>query len=691
MAYDYLTGALKTVAKSLDGRVTAVESGIPETDIPAIAEQVAPLIAVDVTKDDVGLGDVDNTSDAAKVASGPIAEALSFKGPSYFSKDVATARNLGAFDAVVLRRWSNTSRLCHALYGKTVGNVEPTHEMKFPDSAGNWFECVEPEINLLMAGADPSGSIVDVTAAFQRAVSPNRPVFLPVGTYDLFDMVTLNPGQKVRGVGRMRSVINVTSGFNMSALGVLRFAPGESHNLIDVGISFNQPAPFAGMTRADLIHYPPAVYGVGAGRYVLDRVRISGAWDGVKSDDGNSGGGADIGTIEIGCFNKGFAIDGALDFVNINTFRFWGYGIGEAGTPDGDLFRDGTTVAMEIGRVDSLNIGTLAVLRGNIVVKASADNGLPIVIRSASLDSNPQLKIQGGRVYINSGYSSSAAEALLAPILQTGGYLETTNFEISNSGAHKAVDQSGGRFKMRGGRLLHYSDAFPAVDNAGGRLTIEGTEVLPLATRTTPYIKAGAFSQITGIVAADAPSGAFKKLIQITADNANVNVQGNQLNGWELDIPVNANLGIYGPNGKSEDWTPTLAFATMGDAVFAYTSRLGKIYRDNFGYRFVARIEFATNAYTTASGAFVIKGLPGKGNGISGDPVAIGAESLIDLPAGYTQIAAGYSTSTLIDPNGHISFSAIGDNVGLVALTTTHIKPSVSGFVLILSGYVATR
>lgn len=77
MAYDYLTGALKTVAKSLDGRVTAVESGIPETDIPAIAEQVAPLITVDVTKDDVGLGNVDNISDADKAAEGPIAAAIS--------------------------------------------------------------------------------------------------------------------------------------------------------------------------------------------------------------------------------------------------------------------------------------------------------------------------------------------------------------------------------------------------------------------------------------------------------------------------------------------------------------------------------------------------------------------------------------------------------------------------------------
>lgn len=635
------------------------------------------------------LQNVDDTSDSQKVASGPIADALSFKGPSYFSRDVALTKNLTAYDMVSVRRWSDTTNLCPAIYGKVAS--EPSHDLKFQDAAGNWWENQEPVINVLMAGADPSGSIVDVTADIRRAVSPNRPVFFPVGTYDVTDIITLNSGQKIFGTGRTRSVINVTSDFNLSALGVFRFPTGDSNcQILDLGIVFNQPTPFVGMTRADLIHYPPAIYAVDSARWIVDRVRISSAWDGINAS-GNAGG-VDVGTLEIGAFNIGLEFDGALDFVKISTYRFWGYGIGAGGTPDGDLFRDGTTVSMEIGRVDSFNIGMAAILRGNIVITSSADSGLPIVFNELSLDSNPQLDVAGGVVFVNSGYSTGDSSALLSPIKVSAGYLEMMNFSLVYAGAHLSVDQSGGRFKWRGGRLLHTSDAFAAIDStAGGRLTLDGVELLPATNRTTPYIKAGPFSQITGIVAADAPSGGYKKLIQIATDNANVNIQDNQLNGWELDIVANAKLGIYGPNGKSEDWTPTLTFATLGDAVFTYTTRLGKIYRDSTGYRFEARIEFSTNAYTTASGAFAVKGLPALGAGISGVPVVVGGESLIDLPAGYTQVSSTYSTSTSIDANGHIAFNANGDNASLVSLTTTHIKPSVSGMTLFLSGYVATR
>lgn len=80
---------------------------------------------------------------------GPLAAARS--GRYVYSRTKAMQRNLSAFDAVTIGRWSDSSRLAPAVYAKVAS--EPTTDLKFQDSKGNWFEIAEREIDITMVGA----------------------------------------------------------------------------------------------------------------------------------------------------------------------------------------------------------------------------------------------------------------------------------------------------------------------------------------------------------------------------------------------------------------------------------------------------------------------------------------------------------------------------------------------------------
>lgn len=75
------------------------------------------------------------------------------------SRDSAASISLQDYEAVIVKRWSDLSVLAPCWYQKVAqpANVEPSHELKFQDSGGLWFEIAERRISIAMCGADPVG------------------------------------------------------------------------------------------------------------------------------------------------------------------------------------------------------------------------------------------------------------------------------------------------------------------------------------------------------------------------------------------------------------------------------------------------------------------------------------------------------------------------------------------------------
>lgn len=158
------------------------------------------------------------------------------------------------------------------------------------------------------SGIDPTGA-TDSRAGIQamidaaNALAPKEKrgakiVFGP-GVFRLDDMVTLGDGQTIECAGRVRTTFRIDSAtFNMNALGVFQLPFGDSAQLRDCGIAFVQPN-FPGVTRGDVIKYPPGIVATTSPtRFLIDRVRISGAWRCMHLV--GNGGGSNIGEVECG-------------------------------------------------------------------------------------------------------------------------------------------------------------------------------------------------------------------------------------------------------------------------------------------------------------------------------------------------------------------------------------------------------
>lgn len=188
-------------------------------------------------------------------------------------------------------------------------------------------------VNVLDFGADPTGA-TDSTAAFNAAIASrafnNAEVYIPLGRYTLTDAVTLGAGCVIQGAGRNLTLIQINTSFNMSAQGVFVFGSDPAHSgtptIKDLWIRFTQPN-FAGMTRADLIHYPPAIYKAAAtatGRPNLENLMITSAWIGMYLDNCA----AYLNNIYMSALGYGFqwsATTPTLDCVRISNVHFWGF------------------------------------------------------------------------------------------------------------------------------------------------------------------------------------------------------------------------------------------------------------------------------------------------------------------------------------------------------------------------------
>ena len=165
--------------------------------------------------------------------------------------------------------------------------------------------------NVLDFGADPTGvrdsaPAINAAAAVVAAGSTrHKAVYLPTGTYRVNSQINLTACQTLCGDSRGSSVLLVDQAFDPAATAVI-YLTAAFYNfgpvLRDLGIQFAQPQDQA--SRANFktlaaggtsgpggtgIKYPWAIAsGTSSMRCQIVRVQISGAWDGITTNNNNT-------------------------------------------------------------------------------------------------------------------------------------------------------------------------------------------------------------------------------------------------------------------------------------------------------------------------------------------------------------------------------------------------------------------
>lgn len=423
--------------------------------------------------------------------------------------------------------------------------------------------------------------VTDSTAAWQAAFDTGLTVWGPPGRWYVTDQVLLQNGQVLQGAGRMSCVFVVDAAFNMSASGVIRPGSGEpGAQVYDVGFEFEQP-DFEGMTRGDLIQYPPAIDGENIPRHVIDRVRITLGWDGIDAT-GNTGG-CYHGFIESGCFNKSLAYDGAIDFLSLDRLHHWPFSITDPESPLGAIFVDGNTIALECGLVESAVFGVVQSFRGKVNLLSSAGTTITQQsILSLSLDGDgSDMEIAGGRWYIGTVYATRTDAPTTSPIRATGGHTTFGNATLNGepSADLATVDGPNARVDFMGGYMRHLNPVYSAASATNGaQVNLHGVNLSPpQAARTRGFLYSDASSRmnIRGCTFEPRTAGTGPG---VELGNPNDWHDGdNDLGGWGVITPPGALTVV--PSADPFRFPDTGEVVAIGSGTFgsAFVTRAGDV------------------------------------------------------------------------------------------------------------------
>lgn len=534
-------------------------------------------------------------------------------------------------------------------------------------------------------GADPT-AVADSTTAIRNATNAKLSngeyvkVLVPGGTFDITDMITVHNAQTMAGLGRQTSIIRVNTDFNMAALGVVRMSEtSEGAELYDIGITLIQPDS---ADRNDYTHYPAAIYAVGGTRQIIDRVRISGAWDGINLT-GNTGG-TYIGFMEIGAMHTGLQTEGALDFIQIGSIEFAFFGF--TGVNQLDVYRDGTSQCATFGRVDVLTVHQIVSYYCNISFTATTTLAATTIGRLIMDGSDTQLSVTGHRVVVSALHIKAFADH---PAITFGasGMLEVGYLDMYADSTADAVEvnASGARFLVNSGRVLQSDPDHAAFSVLDGEMVLNNMLVRhdSSTTRTVAFVKqsgATATLRMTNnrYVAKDA--GSSGAAVSVGTDIASIFIVGNDFHQWGITLPATIHDGEYGPNtALAYSATPAVSFATNGDFAPTYDAQTTTYqYLGSGRVAFTTTVQIDANAYTTASGTLnVATGIPALPANTT--PVTLGQIDNVTFAAG------GLLTADLA-PDGKISIRLITSGAGAGNLATTAIPAGRANALIRISG-----
>lgn len=551
----------------------------------------------------------------------------------------------------------------------------------YPARAGGTSLAAAPlgYVNVKDFGAVGNGSTND-TAAFVAAIATGRPIYVPAANYLVRDILTLANGQVMFGDDRTTSILKVDSTFNMAALGVVRLGTGEPGAAIyDVGVSFTQADQ---SVRANVTAYPPAFYCQNAPRFTLDRVRISGGYDGIDAR-GNCGG-ARLGLVEVGALRFGLRIGGSSDFFHIDSYHFWPFGISSTTNLMPNVYSDGVTTALELDQCDGVDFNRISTYLGRIQILATSPFGN---INTIQLDGNgARIDMASGNLTIGSVYKTSnlATDYLMN---MTGGFatISSVSNVVPSSSTTSQVLVSGGELAISAGMVRLLAVAAAAFEVTSGSLTVGTVRFTNLINqvRTVPVVKQSGAGRLTiSSCSVDQKGTGSGTFVQIGSDGYH-SVTANQQGGWTNSIPSSGSLGIYGPNGGEQGaltFTPTVRFGTNGDFAPTYTTQNGVYWLEGNNVFFSLEVVFATNAYSTASGAFQIAGLPVTSRNAVDQPVILSRWQNVTTTGKQYVGAMVTSFSTVVD------LWVSGDNIAWTRLQSPNVPASRSDIRFTVTG-----
>lgn len=125
-------------------------------------------------------------------------------------------------------------------------------------------------------------------------------------------------------------------------------------------------------------------------------------------------------------------------------------------------------------------------------------------------------------------------------------------------------------------------------------------------------------------------------------------------------------------------FTPTVFFATAGDSSFTYNTQTGTGYQIGNLYFFTVNLDFDTNAYTTATGAFKVDGLPVT-------PLVDTAVTLTNL--GNAVVGTDEIFYAEADTNADIVIGVTSDSAPAAAADENQFPASTSNITFKISGF----
>jgi hypothetical protein len=381
----------------------------------------------------------------------------------------------------------------------------------------------------------------------------------------------------------------------------------------------NQPytAPSTRIQMANdtaFIHYPPAIFGRDATRYVIDHVMIGGAWKCVTLI-GNAGMGR-IGVLECGGMTPDGAvtIDGAHGDVFIDHLDCWPFGFSNRAFLA--VLKLQKSVCAYFGRVDQLAVNAIGVLHQTVHF-GGKPIGIPYHVSTLGMDNNgADILVDGGAiVQIDKVYMGKNTTERRAPIevAGKGSRLRVTQLEFAMDGVKRCSlhATSGGTLEIMGGYSRHLDPATPfGCADSGGQLAVSNMWNTVAGARTAAYFDQSGPGSVIRLVGNDFSFvGASPGYALSVADDTLGNlVASNNFNGWAVSMPFASSKGMY-DTGSAAKFTPTItpSFVAKGDfspshvVADAWYVRKGDFVEEYVDARFDA------NAFTTAGGAFYLQ------------------------------------------------------------------------------------
>lgn len=405
-----------------------------------------------------------------------------------------------------------------------------------------------------------------------RAATTDHDIYFPTARrpqgYDLLAPVTQNAGGQmyygdVTGTGAGSGTeFNIPATFPLGGQGVIIVPPNTAERgagLSDIGFRFFQPDT---SNRANLIHYPPALYARNVARMrLLGRVTVYLGWEGFDLKGNN--GGLDIGVLRLGCFSRGLVLDGSFDKMNIHTLELWPYGCGAITESSAllGLYSDGIAVGLELGRIDGFSANAIKMFRQRIITRiADSDTEQPGTdgfgtIGELHLDGTyGRLEMGGGKLAVGSWYATTGiADDFF--IKQTGGVLATGpcgfGLGAGTDGAGQALIQvEGGRFSHQGGGMFELLPTGAALlKQTGGTVSWFGGDIASGLdqVRTEPFFDVSGGRITLKNPRFDGPGSGSGMCVRVTNDDwHDIEINATLLRGYSVPAPGGSGTYKFG-------------------------------------------------------------------------------------------------------------------------------------------------